>query len=506
MSLRSLRSLRPFTRSVAVPLVLVLAAGCHHRGSSTSAPSCPPCDVAAGPANATPAPPLAGAPDVASLVARVKPAVVNITTTQEVKVAKVPPFLRDWPFSQFFGSGHDRSSPRAGSPGAKGDDEARLKRQALGSGFIVDARGYVVTNAHVVDNADKVRVRLADERELDAKVKGRDARLDLAVLEVEGAKDLPTVPLGSSERVRVGDYVIAIGNPFGLGNTVTMGIVSAKGRAIGAGPYDDFIQTDASINPGNSGGPLFDTRGEVIGVDTAINPAGRGIGFAIPSDALRDVLPQLVKSGHVARGQLGVEIQPIDESMAKALGLDHPHGALVGDVAPNSPAAKAGLQAGDVIVRIDGHDVPHAQELPRLVARHAPGTHAKVELLRDKSPRTIDVTLGELKDEAAENGPDNATPQDQAPAAPSALGLSLADGPDGVVIRSVHADSPAAGVVQAGDILVEIDKRPVKTAQEARRELATRRTGAVLLRLRRDGVSRFVAIEADQADQKGGAP
>jgi serine protease Do len=242
---------------------------------------------------------------------------VNITTTQEVKVPRVPSF-HGWPFGDMRQFG---LTPPSSSGADPNDDQARVKRQALGSGFIVDPRGYVVTNAHVVDDADRVRVRLADEREYDAKVKGKDERLDLAVLQIEGAKELPAVTLGSSDAVRVGDYVIAIGNPFGLGHTVTMGIVSAKSRAIGAGPYDDFIQTDASINPGNSGGPLFDTRGQVIGVNvnTAINPAGKGIGFAIPVDAVKDVLPQLLDKGHVSRGRLGVAIQAATQRASSRL-------------------------------------------------------------------------------------------------------------------------------------------------------------------------------------------
>jgi serine protease Do len=482
-------TLRTLFRSCLLGTALVLVPSCHARGTSgppAIAPEHGPCAASAVAAPASePAPPLAGAPDVAALVARVKPAVVNITTTQEVKVPRMP-FFPDWPFGDLFGS-LGRTPPPNGR-----DDEARMKRQALGSGFIVDARGYVVTNAHVVDGADRVRIRLFDDREMDATVKGKDERLDLAVLAIDGAKNLPTVTLGSSGAVRVGDYVIAIGNPFGLGHTVTMGIVSAKDRAIGAGPYDDFIQTDASINPGNSGGPLFDTRGNVIGVNTAINPAGKGIGFAIPVDAVKDVLPQLLEKGRVARGRLGVQIQSVDDAMAKALGLDKAKGALVAEVEPNAAGAKAGLAPGDVIVGFDGQEVVRSQDLPRMVARRAPGSRVKVEVLRDKAKRTFDVTLDELRDAAVR---DERADREGAEKDAGTLGLELEDGRDGVVVKSVRPDGPADGALERGDVIIEIDRKPVKDARGATRELRARRTGPVLLRIRRHGATRFVAIE-----------
>jgi serine protease Do len=304
---------------------------------------------------------LPGTPDVASLVARLKPGVVNIVATQEPD-----------------------------GPGA-------VQQHSLGSGFVLDAAGHVITNAHVVERAESVRIRLEDERELGAKLKGRDDELDLALLELEsdGATNPPPVALGSSEELRVGEYVVAIGNPFGLGHTVTMGIVSAKGRELGAGSYDDFIQTDASINPGNSGGPLFNLHGQVVGINAAINPAARGIGFAIPVDALKEVLPQLLRSGHVSRGRLGVSVQVVDGRLAATLGLGAPKGALVSEVDPGSPAAKAGLRQGDVILRVGDADVTHSHFLPRLVARHQPGTRVRLAILRAKKPSVIDVTLAE---------------------------------------------------------------------------------------------------------------
>jgi serine protease Do len=483
--------MRTFARSVLIASALISTTSCHRSPLKlVSSPAPAPCAVTLTSASG-PAPAINGAPDVASLVARVKPAVLNITSIQDVKLPKIPLF-REWPFGDSFGLFGPEAIPRSG------EDEGRLKRQALGSGFIVDPRGYAVTNAHVVDHADRVRVRLADDRELEAKVKGRDERLDLAVLEIEGAKDLPTVVLGASDAVRVGQYVVAIGNPFGLGHTVTMGIVSAKSRAIGAGPYDDFIQTDASINPGNSGGPLFDTRGEVVGVNTAINPNGRGIGFAIPVDAVKDVLPQLIEKGHVARGRLGVHIQTVDDAMAKALGMERGKGALVGDVETNGAGAKAGLKAGDVIVAFDGTEISHAHDLPRIVARHAPGSRVTVEVLRDKSKKTFDVTLDELRDDPDRGEDERSSPSKTGPSTDGggALGLVLEDDPgEGVVVRRVRANSPADGALEPGDVILEVDKHPIRNAREAVRELRAIRSGPAILRIRRHGVSRYVAIE-----------
>ncbi len=337
---------------VLLAAALGVAAGCTRQYAQAAGPAAAPQVGAPGaPAAPTPfaSPPvLAGTPDVASLVARVTTGVVNITTIHDIRAPQQQDF--DFPF------GFDPFGifPRGRRRG--GGDQV-YRQRALGSGFIIDPAGHVVTNAHVVEEADSVRVKLSDEREFDAKVKGRDPKLDLAVLELVGARDLPAVSLGSSEALRVGEYVVAIGNPFGLGNTVTMGIVSAKSRSIGAGLYDDFIQTDASINPGNSGGPLFNLRGQVVGINTAMNPHGQGIGFAIPVDALKDILPQLLSTGKVARGRLGVAIQSVDASLAKALGLDRPKGALVGEVEPGGPADRAGLRGGDLIVRIDQIDI-----------------------------------------------------------------------------------------------------------------------------------------------------
>jgi serine protease Do len=325
--------------------------------------------------------------DIPDLAEKVKPAVVNITTTQQIRM----PNRGMDPFDFFFGLQDRRRNvePR----------ERTFRRSALGSGFIIDPSGYVVTNDHVVDQATIIHVRLADDRDFPADVVGRDPKLDLALLRLRGAHDLPTVPLGSSGALRVGESVVAVGNPFGLGNTVTKGIVSAKERAIGAGPYDDFIQTDASINPGNSGGPLFDARGQVVGINTAMAAGATGIGFAIPVDDLKQVLPQLRAHGHVDRARLGVSVQPVTPEVARALGLDPPQGALVADVEAGGPAAQAGLEAGDVVVAVDGQPIHHAEELPWKIASHAPGSKVTITVLRDKKRQDLTATLGKLSDE-----------------------------------------------------------------------------------------------------------
>lgn len=461
-------------------VLLVLATGCQRTATPEPLPGETTQAATAAAPFATP-PVLPGTPDVATLVARVQPSVVNITTEHEVKIQQ----QGDNPFGWFFGQ-----NPRAPrDPSGRG-----MKQSSLGTGILVDDAGHVVTNAHVIEGADSVRVKLADEREFKAKVVGRDPKLDIAVLELEGAKDLPGAALGSSGALRVGEYVIAIGNPFGLGHTVTMGIVSAKSRTIGAGPYDDFIQTDASINPGNSGGPLFNLKGEVIGINTAINPNGKGIGFAIPIDDVKDVLPQLLATGHVARGRLGVLIQPVDASLATALGLDKPRGALVAQAERNGPGSAAGIENGDVITQIDGVDVPSSQDLPRMVARHAPGTKVNVKVLRKGETKTFVVTLAALADDDAKKGAPNESTSEN-----TGLGAELADAPDGngAIVRRVRPGSPAAEDLRPGDTIVEVDRTPVKDATDAANRITkAREKGPVLLRVERDGKGRYVAIEA----------
>ncbi len=471
---------------LAVQLATVLiAGGACHRGSAEASPpnTASVTGTKDGAPFATP-PVLSGTPDIAALVAKVKPAVVSITTTHQIKARGRTATGQGGavdPFGEFFGRGDE---PRNG-----GGDRVR-KQQALGSGFLVDNAGHVVTNAHVVEDADSVKVRLADDREFAAKVKGRDERLDLAVLELQGAKDLPQASLGSSEGLRVGEYVVAIGNPFGLGATVTMGIVSAKSRSIGAGPYDDFIQTDASINPGNSGGPLFNLNGQVVGINTAINPNGQGIGFAIPSDALKDVLQQLLTKGRVARGRLGVVIQPVDETMAKALGMDRSRGALVADVEPGGPADRAGVKSGDLIIGVDGTEVPHSQDLPRLIARHAPGSQVSVKVRRETATRDIGVTLEALKEEGA-----RAQMSDSEGRTPD-FGLDLEDAPGGgALVRRSAGNDDGSDALRPGDVIVEANHAPVRAASEA--AVVLKKADAskpVLLKVKREGRMLFIAI------------
>jgi serine protease Do len=464
-------------------MALGIATGCHH-DVAQAGPSVPGTLPLTPAPFATP-PVLPGTPDVATLVAKVTPAVVNITTIHDIRAPQQDfesPFGFD-PFGMF---------PRGQRP--RGGDQI-YRQKALGSGFLVDGAGHVVTNAHVVENADSVRVKLADDREFDAKVKGRDPRLDLAVLELVGARDLPAASLGSSEELRVGEYVVAIGNPFGLGNTVTMGIVSAKSRSIGAGPYDDFVQTDASINPGNSGGPLFNLRGQVVGINTAINPQGRGIGFAIPVDALKDILPQLLSTGKVARGRLGVAIQPVDNALAKALGLDKAKGALVGDVEPGGPADRAGIRPGDLVVRVDQTEIARSEDLPRVVARHAPGSKVKVEFMREHAARTAEITLDELREEGGGRSP--GAPTGPGSRAPSDFGIQLSDVPgEGAVVTRVLPGGPADGVLEHGDVILEVNRVPVARASDVQKQVAAAPAGKpVLLKIKREDKTRFVAIE-----------
>jgi serine protease Do len=479
---------------LATTALMLGASGCQHTAAAAAPPSDTPQPMAAP--FATP-PVLPGTPDVATLVAKVKPSVVNITTVQAVKGPRgalgFPGFEDLFPFFHQGPNGPGRRPFGGGSPG-EGDEG--MKQQALGSGFLVDSEGHVVTNAHVIDEADTVTVKLADDREYRAKVVGKDDRLDVAVLKLENAPhDLPVAALGGSDSLRVGEYVVAIGNPFGLGNTVTMGIVSAKGRTIGAGPYDDFIQTDASINPGNSGGPLFNLRGQVVGINTAINPQGKGIGFAIPIDAVRLVLPQLIASGHVSRGRLGVLVQGMDDDLAKALGLDHPHGALVEQVEPGSPAERAGLKSGDLIVAVDGQDIPHTEDLPRTVAPHKPGSHVRVTVLRDRQSRDVDVTLAALEEsgETAGDAPQRgAAPQREST---STLGFEVAQDEGRVVVQGVAPDGPAQGKLMHGDIVESVNGQPIKSPGDlAAKVRSAPNDRPLLLRVKRADQSRYVAI------------
>ena len=366
--------------------------------------------------------------------------------------------------------------------------------RGLGSGFVMDAEGHVVTNAHVVANAQQVKVTLADGRELPARILGTDPRTDLALLKVEAGAPLPFLRFGDSDAARVGDWVVAVGSPFGLNATVTAGILSARGREIGQGPYDDFLQVDAPINSGNSGGPLFAQDGSVIGVNTAIySPSGGsvGIGFAIPSRMVQQVAAQLKANGRVDRGFLGVQTQPLSPALATALGLPRAEGALVADVTEGSPAARAGLRAGDVVLTLNGQAVRDARALARQVAEIPSGREARVTIRRNGAEQELAVRMGELPDARVRNARAEAAPEQRAP-----LGVALAPAPkgEGVVVAQVRPDSPAAEAgLRPGDLLAQVAGRDVATPEAAVQALRGAR-GPVALRVVREGVTVFLAL------------
>jgi serine protease Do len=428
----------------------------------------------------------------ADLAEETKPAVVNISSTSIVKVPGNP-------FKQFFGP----------EQGPFGDffrhffgnvPNREMKQQSLGSGFIIDKDGYIVTNNHVVAGAEEIKVKLADGREFKAKVIGRDEKTDLALLKISSLfKNLPVLPLGDSDKIRVGDWVIAIGNPFGLGHTVTQGIISATGRVIGSGPYDDFLQTDAPINPGNSGGPLIDMKGEVIGINSAIIASGQGIGFAIPSNIAKNVTTQLREKGRVIRGWIGVTIQTVTQEIAQSFGLKEPHGALVADVVPDGPADKAGIKRGDIIVSFNGKNIKTSNDLPWLVAETPVGKTVDIKAIRNGKEEDLKIKIEEMtKQRAAEQAQapvlkvgiqaDNITPDLQ-----SEFGIK---DKSGVVVVSVTAGSPAddAGI-QAGDVIKQINHETVRTLSDYNEAMGKTKAGEpVLFLIRRSGKTFYVSI------------
>jgi serine protease Do len=430
-----------------------------------------------GLADGTPPPAAARAPrdSFAPAVASAAPAVVHVKVT---------------------------SVARSAFPGFGGPDGG--VRQGSGSGFLIEPDGLILTNNHVVENAREITVTLKDGRELPAQVKGRDPKTDLAVIKIEGGP-FPVATLGDSEALSIGDWVIAIGNPFGLDNTVTAGIVSAKGRAIGAGPYDEFIQTDAPINPGNSGGPLLDERGAVVGINTAIfsrSGGSIGIGFAVPINMAKQLVPQLQKDGHVTRGWLGVTLQKLTPDLAETMKAEPGRGALVSAVTPDSPAAHAGVAPGDVIVRWDGTAVDEHASLPSLVASTPVGKTVAVEALRDGARRTFSITVAKMDDEPVAEA-ESETPgrvrwglglQDLSPDDRKQLGLARNTG---VGVANVAPGSPAdeAGV-EAGDVVLEVNRHTVASSDAVRREAVKTPSGQPLLLLLRgqDGSNRFVAL------------
>ena len=412
---------------------------------------------------------------------------VNISTTQVVKLNRPRmrnPFGQQDPFDEFFNNFFGRM-PR------------EQKRRSLGSGFIVSPDGYILTNNHVVEKADEVMVTLLDKEEFKAKVVGSDPKIDIALIKIDAKKKLTYVALGDSDKLEVGEWVLAIGNPFGLGHTVTAGIVSAKGRIIGSGPYDDFIQTDASINPGNSGGPLFNLKGEVVGINTAIVQGGQGIGFATPIQLAKSVLDQLKEKGKVTRGWLGVYIQPLTADAAENLGVPGRRGALVADVTSGGPAEKAGIRSGDVIVGFNGKEIRDEHELPQAVASTKPGKTVDVRLIRGGKETTIAVKIAEMEGEpakpaAAQESSKNLglTVQDLTPEIAQRLQVGNTKG---VVVTGVEDGSPAeeAGFNE-GDVIRQINRRPVSGMADFTKMAAKFKTDKTTLFLVERGDARIL--------------
>ncbi|MFO1072569.1 MAG: Do family serine endopeptidase [Geminicoccaceae bacterium] len=451
----------------------------------------------------------------ADLVARIGPAVVNVSTRKDVAQAEqpdtpMPQFPPGSPFEEFFKEFFNRDRQH--------EQQQPRRSFSLGSGFLIDPSGFVVTNNHVIAEADEITVVMSDDSEYPAKLIGHDTKTDLALLKIERPTPFPFVEWADSDHVRVGDWMVAIGNPFGLGSSVTAGIVSARGRDIRAGPYDDFIQVDAAINRGNSGGPSFTLEGKVFGVNTAIfSPSGGnvGIGFAIPSNLAKPVIDSLMQSGKVARGWLGVRIQTVTNEIAESMGLPEDRGALIASITPGGPAASADIQPGDVVLEFDGKKVDHMRSLPRLVAETGIGKKVDVKLWRRGEMKDVEVVLGQLPDdeqlaELGQAAPGNA-PSATDSAEIESLGLTvnaltpelkrqfnLADDAKGVVVTAVAGGSPAAGEnIRPGDLVLEVGQDEVGSPPEVQakvNEAMQDKKKSILLLLDRQGDLRFVAL------------
>ncbi len=434
------------------------------------------------------------------------PAVVHISTSTKPQAKPPgrrfgerppPPGGQQDPFRDFFDKffGPQRNVPR----------------RSLGSGFIIDKEGYLFTNNHVVQGADEIKVTMENGDEYDAKIVGTDPKTDIALIKIDTDKDLPTVDLGDSDKLMVGEWVMAIGNPFGLNHTVTVGVVSAKGRVIGSGPYDDYIQTDASINPGNSGGPLINTKGEVIGISSAIyagNTGGNiGIGFAVPINLARSILEDLKTKGIVTRGRLGVMIQKITPELAKSFNLSENEGALVGDVLKGSPAEKSGIERGDVIIEFDGQPVKAMEELPKIVAKTRPGSTVDVVVMRDGKRKTINATIDTLEDtsggvisKTSKSEKMGLRVQDITPELMQSLDL---DSQDGVLVADVLFDSAASTAgIRRGDVISEINREAINNLndyQEKMRKLDEE--GTVLFLIKRGGSTIYIAVKMKSSNK-----
>ncbi|MGD9413991.1 MAG: DegQ family serine endoprotease [Desulfobacterales bacterium] len=429
------------------------------------------------------------------LAVMVSPAVVNIRTVKTIKGGgpvfrqfQRDPWGKEGPFKDFF----ERFF---------GDETQReFKQPSLGSGFIIDGNGYVVTNNHVIEDADQIKVKLKDEREFDATIVGRDPNTDIALLKIESDQKFATVKLGDSDALQVGQWVVAIGSPFGLEQTVTAGIVSAKGRVIGSGPYDDFIQTDASINPGNSGGPLLNMQGEVVGINTAIVATGQGIGFAIPINLARDIIVALKEEGEVTRGWLGVAIQDLSAEMAEYYNLEDKKGVFVADVFEGDPADKAGIQPKDIILAVNGEKITTSRQLTGIIAKIPVNDSAKIKILREGKEKTVKVTIAKRPEERLAG-------RGRAPEQTEAFGIRVSDlTPEisqqlnidentGVVVTQVESGSKGDEAdVRIGDIIKEINRQPVKNAAEYKAILSQIDSGeSVNLFIRRKNAGFLVA-------------
>ncbi len=445
----------------------------------------------------------------APVVQKIAPSVVSIYSSKTTRGSQtVPPLFRDPFFRRFFGGGDDEapSSPH------------KFREQSLGSGVIVSKDGYILTNNHVVEGADEIKVSLANGTEFTAKVIGADPPTDVAVVKVD-AKDLPAVTLADSSKIQVGDIVLAVGNPFDVGQTVTMGIVSATGRSgFGIVGYEDFIQTDASINPGNSGGALSDAEGRLIGINTAIlsgSGGNQGIGFATPVNLARFVMDQIIKNGKVVRGYLGIKIQTLTPALAKQFKIPQPKGALVDSIQPNSPAAKAGIEPGDVITEFNGKELKDSKELQLLAAQTPPGTKVNLKLVREAETKQITATLAELPKDAfraLNNGGDEDLNEQQDvldgvelgdldPRTRRALGIPA--NLRGAVVASVDPNSTAAEAgLRTGDVITEVNRKAVHSAREAADALKSSKQGSVLLRVWSKGGSHFLVIDTKKAEKE----
>lgn len=464
-------------------------------------------------------PAVTNAPNFADLVEAVKPAVVSIIVEggekQDTRQLQrggpqfkfdFPDLPDDHPFKDFM----DQFGQQFGQDGGQGSGQPQPPRKfmAAGSGFAISADGYIVTNNHVVENADKVTVVFDDGKEMTAKVIGTDEKTDLAVVKVEGATDLPFVKLSETE-VRVGEWVVAVGNPFGLGGTVTAGIVSARGRDIAGSAYGDFLQIDAAVNTGNSGGPDFNMNGEVVGVNTAIfspNGGNVGIAFAIPASVVKQVTGQLIQSGSVTRGFLGVGIQDVTSDIADSVGLKDAAGALVTEPSKDSPADKAGVKSGDVITAVDGQSVSNALDLSRTIAGKNPGTAVELSIWRDGKEQKISVTLGKLDEAAAPTEEQQQAPAEEPAApAPTSVGLTLVpnSGGEGLLIQDVDPNSPAAEKGFAvGDTILEVNNQAVKSVEDFEKAItAVKDAGrsTALVKAQREGNTRFIGLPITEA-------